>query len=316
MIALENFEPVPDRYRGAFLAIGNFDGVHLGHAHLIDRLRRLAHAVGAPAIALTFDPAPAAVLRPGQAPPPLTWTGRKVELLHAAGADAVGLFRTGPWLLGLTAREFFERVVLGQFGARGMVEGPTFGFGRDRGGDARILGDWCAEAGLAFEVASPTDRDGTIVSSTRIRSALAQGDVAQAAGLLGRPHRLQGVVVQGAQRGRQLGFPTANLDGIGVQIPLDGVYAGLARRQGPGADPTPVATAVHIGANVTFGASHRTVEAHLLDFAGDLYGQTLALDLLERIRTSQKFDGVPALVAQMHADIARTRTITAAALAR
>ncbi|MBX6316094.1 MAG: FAD synthetase family protein, partial [Isosphaeraceae bacterium] len=196
MITLDSFAPVPEPLRGAFLAVGNFDGVHRGHAHLIARLRARADAVGAPALALTFDPQPVALLRPEKAPVPLTWTERKVALLKQAGATEVGVFRTGRWLLNLTAREFFERVVLGQFAARGMVEGLTFGFGRDRGGDAQILATWCAEAGLEFEVAAPTEIDGQLVSSTRIRGLLAEGRVEAAARLLGRPHRLRGVVVR------------------------------------------------------------------------------------------------------------------------
>jgi riboflavin kinase/FMN adenylyltransferase len=307
--AIENFDPVPPPERGAFLAVGNFDGVHLGHAHLVGRLRALADAAGARAIALTFDPPPAAVLRPELAPPPLTWTARKAALLREAGAHEVGVFRTGRWLLGLTAREFFERVVLGQFGARGMVEGPTFGFGRDRGGDAAILAEWCAAAGLAFEVAEPTRVDGQLVSSTRIRRALAEGRVAEAAALLGRPHRLRGVVVRGAGRGAGLGFPTANLGEVAAQIPADGVYA--ARALPEGRPPCPAA--VHVGANATFGATSRSVEAHLLGFSGELYGRPIELDLLEFVRPSRRFDGVDDLLAQIRRDVERTRQVVAGA---
>jgi riboflavin kinase/FMN adenylyltransferase len=304
VIALESFEPVPEDYRGAFLAVGNFDGVHLGHAHLIGRLRALADAAGAKALALTFDPPPAVVLRPEKAPEPLTWTARKVALLEEAGAHEVGVFRTGRWLLGLTAREFFERVVLGQFGARGMVEGPTFGFGRDRGGDAALLGAWCAGAGLAFEIAEPTEQDGQIVSSTRIRRALSEGRVDEAANLLGRPHRLWGVVERGAGRGRGLGFPTANLGGIEVQIPADGVYAARAHLD---EGRSPQAAAVHIGPNATFGARARTVEAHLIDFDGDLYGRPVELDLLAFLRPTRKFSSVDDLLAQIRSDVAEAR---------
>src|SRR4051794_32376900 len=185
VITLDDFARVPQRVRGAFLAVGNFDGVHRGHGHLLARLRARADAVGAQAVALTFDPPPAAVLRPDSAPVPLAWPQRKVALLREAGATEVAVFRTGRWLLGLTAREFFDRVIRDQFGARGMVEGPTFGFGRDRGGDAQLLASWCAEAGLAFEVASPTEIDGQIVSSSRIRHCLSEGQVDEAARLLG-----------------------------------------------------------------------------------------------------------------------------------
>jgi riboflavin kinase/FMN adenylyltransferase len=313
VITLDSFAEVPERWRGAFLAVGNFDGVHCGHAHLVDRLRARAEAVGAPALALTFDPPPAAVLRPERAPVPLTWTARKAALLRQAGATEVGVFRTGPWLLGLTAREFFDRVVLGQFSARGMVEGPTFGFGRDRGGDARLLASWCAEAGLDFEIASPTELDGQIVSSSRIRRALAEGLADEAARLLGRPHRLRGEVVRGAGRGAGLGFPTANLAGLEVQVPADGVYAALARLDDGGAAHP---AALHIGPNATFGERARTVEVHLIDFSGDLYGRTLDVDLLKRLRPTLKFDGVEPLKAQMRADIAQARALALAEVGR
>jgi len=302
VITIENFEAIPRRLRGSCLAVGNFDGVHLGHANLISRLRARADALNAPALVLTFDPQPVAVLRPDKAPVPLTWTAHKVELLHQAGATDVGVFQTGPWLLGMTAREFFDRVVIGQFGAQGMVEGPTFGFGRDRGGDAALLGSWCDAAGLAFEVASPTEIDGRIVSSSRIRAALADGRVDAAALLLGRPHRVRGTVVTGAQRGRTLGFPTANLSGVDTQIPADGVYAGRAWHLGRAHS-----AAIHIGPNATFGELARTVEVHLLDFAGDLYGSSLEVDFLARLRGTVKFDGVEPLLAQIRADVAETR---------
>ena len=207
MFTLDTFAPVPPEFRGAFLAVGNFDGVHRGHARLIARLRARATAADAPAIALTFDPPPAALLRPDSAPRPLSWTKRKVELLKEAGAVDVGVFRTGPWLLGLTAREFFDRVVIGQFAARGMVEGPTFGFGRDRGGDAALLGMWCAGSDLDFEIVAPTELDGRLISSSRIRAALAEGLADEVADLLGRPYRLRGRVVRGAGRGTTIGFP-------------------------------------------------------------------------------------------------------------
>ena len=306
MITLDESTGVPDPYRGAFLAVGNFDGVHRGHARLIARLRANADAVGVPAVALTFDPHPVAVLRPNQAPAPLVWTERKVALLKDAGATEVGVFRTGPWLLGLTAREFFDRIIVGRFEAQGMVEGPNFAFGRDRGGDAALLADWCARSGLALEVVEPTDFDGEMVSSSRIRRLLAEGQVQVAARLLGRPYRLRGVVGHGAARGRGLGFPTANLDGIDTMIPDNGVYAALAFLDGQG-PPRP--TASHIGPNVTFGEQVRKVESHLIDFDGDLYGRTLELEFLSRLRATRKFDGLDDLLAQIKTDVEQARAV-------
>ena len=306
MITLESQTAPPAGLLGAYLTVGNFDGVHVGHARLIARLRAEADAAGVPAVALTFDPHPAALLRPDKAPVPLLWTARNAELLVNAGATEVGVFRTGPWLLGLTAREFFDRFVLGLFRASGMVEGPNFAFGRDRGGDARLLGSWCHEAGLGFSVVEPSVAGDALVSSSRVRAALADGRVAEARALLGRPHRIRGLVTHGAARGRGMGFPTANLDGVDTVIPADGVYAALAHIQGQGgAWPT----ALHVGPNVTFGEQARKVEAHLIDFDGDLYGRTVELDFLDLIRPSRKFAGFDDLMAQIRADVARARVI-------
>lgn len=304
MITIEDFAEIPARIRGAYLAVGNFDGVHHGHSHLIDRLRALADSRETPALAVTFDPPPVTLLRPESAPNALVWLGRKAVLLEEAGATEVAVFRTGPWLLGLSAREFFDRVIVGQFHARGMVEGPNFAFGRDRGGDAALLASWCAGAGLEFETAEPTLIEGELVSSSRIRRGLAEGQADLAARLLGRPHRIRGVVVHGSGRGTGLGVPTANLDAIDTLIPGDGVYAASAFLEGR-ADPVPAAC--HIGPNATFGVQTRTVEAHLIGFDGDIYGRTVELDFLRRLRPTRKFADLDDLLAQIHADIEQAR---------
>lgn len=307
MIRIDSLAALPPALRGAMVAIGNFDGVHRGHAHLIARLRSRAEAAGVPALAVTFDPHPVALLRPEAEHVPLTWTERTADLLLAAGATEVGVFRTGPWLLGLTAREFFDAIIREQFAARGLVEGPTFGFGRDRGGNVKSLAEWCAAAGLEFEVAPPLESAGGIVSSSRIRAALASGRVDDAAAWLGRPHRLRGCVIHGAGRGAELGFPTANLDGIDTQIPENGVYAAWAR---PNPQAAPCPAAVHIGPNATFGESGRSVEAHLLDFQGILYGQVLQIDLLKQLRPSRKFDHINTLLDQVRKDVEQVREVT------
>ena len=310
MITLETFDHVPASARGGFLAVGNFDGVHRGHAQLLARLHARAEAIGAPAIALTFDPHPVALLRPQAAPVPLVWTERKVALLKKAGATEVGVFKTGAWLLGLTARAFFDRVIVGQFAAAGMVEGPNFGFGRDRGGDSALLAAWCAEAGIQFEIASPTEAGGVIVSSSRIRSALAEGRVDEANAMLGRPHRIRGFVTHGAARGAGLGFPTANLDGIDTLIPLDGVYAAHVFIDGKG---RAIPAAVHIGPNATFGERIRKVEAHLIDVSVDLYDRTVELDFLARLRPTRRFEGLDDLLPQIQADVDQARRIASEA---
>jgi riboflavin kinase/FMN adenylyltransferase len=291
------------------VTIGNFDGVHRGHGRLIAELRRRADAAGVPALAVTFDPHPVALLRPDKAPVPLVWQEREYELLKAAGATEVAVFRTGPWLLELSAREFFERVILGQFAARGLVEGPNFFFGRDRRGDVETLRRWCAEAGLEFDVAEPMFEGGRLISSSRIRQAIVDGDVAEARLLLGRPHRIRGVVGRGAGRGAGIGVPTANLEGVDALIPGDGVYAATARVSGDASRPRPVAC--NIGPNPTFGEQAHKVEAHLIDFQGDLYGRTVELDFLERLRPTRAFAGLDDLLGQIRLDIDEARRIAA-----
>ncbi len=308
VIAIENVREFPARARGAFVTIGNFDGVHLGHQALLTRLRDRADAANAPALAITFDPHPATMLRPAEAPVPLVWPERELELLAQAGATEVGVFRTGPWLLDLSAREFFDRVIREQFGAVGLVEGPNFAFGHDRKGNIAILAEWCAEAGIAFEVVEGTQVDGQLVSSSRIRRELSAGSVEEAARLLTRPHRIRGVVARGAGRGAGLGFPTANLENVDTLIPADGVYAAVARIEGR--EPA-FPAACHIGPNATFGEQARTVEAHLLGFTGDIYGARVELDFLRRLRGTRRFDGLDELVRQVREDIEETRRVCA-----
>jgi len=293
------------------VTVGNFDGVHCGHQMLLGRLRARADAAGIPALAITFDPHPVALLRPQQAPVPLLWPEREIALLREAGATEVGVFRTGPWLLELSAREFFDRIIRQQLAARGIVEGPNFAFGHDRQGDVRILGAWCAEAGIDFEIVEPTLVEGRLISSSLIRLCLSEGRVHEAARFLGRPHRIRGTVTKGAGRGAGLGFPTVNLTGISTLVPAEGVYAGLAWIDGQGpAWPA----ACNIGPNPTFGEHARKVEAHLVGFAGDLYDRVVELDFLERLRATRKFSGLDELLGQIQADVDQTRSICAAAV--
>ena len=251
-------------------------------------------------MALTFDPHPVALLRPEQAPVPLVWPEREIALLHEAGATEVGVFKTGPWLLGLSARDFFEQVILGQLAARGMVEGPNFAFGHDREGNVSILAEWCVDAGIDFEVAEATRIDDELVSSSLIRRCLSEGRVEDAARFLGRHHRIRGLVGHGEGRGAGLGFPTANLFGIDVLIPADGVYAahGWIDGRGP-AWPA----ACNIGPNPTFGEQARKVEAHLIGFSDDLYDRSIELEFVQRLRSTRRFDSLEELREQLRLDI-------------
>jgi riboflavin kinase/FMN adenylyltransferase len=306
VITIENVRELPARARGTIVTIGNFDGVHRGHQRLLSRLRAKADAAGVTALAITFDPHPVALLRPDKAPVPLVWPEREIVLLEEAGATEVGVFRTGPWLLELSAREFFDQVICGQLAARGMVEGPNFAFGHDRLGNVAILGQWCAAAGIDFEVVEATFIGDQLVSSSLIRQSLAEGRVEEAARLLGRPHRIRGRVAHGARRGAGLGFPTVNLEEIDTLVPLEGVYAGLAWIEGR-APAWPAAC--NLGPNPTFGESARKVEAHLIGFSGDLYGKSVELDFLKRLRGTRKFSALDELLTQIRADVEETSRI-------
>lgn len=296
--------PPPEGCRGGAVAIGNFDGAHRGHAVLVAELARRAVAVAGPAIVLTFDPHPLTVLRPDVAPVPLTTPEDRSELLHRLGADHVVVLRTTPDLLALSATDFFTRIVRDGLAARAVVEGPNFGFGRNREGDINTLGELCRQAGVELHVVTPAGLDGGPVSSSRVRAALLAGEMAQAVALLGRPYALRGVVGTGARRGRAIGFPTANLEQTRTLVPGDGVYAAWADVPG-GRHPA----AVNVGPNPTFGEHGRKIEAHLVGYTGDLYGRELTLHFLERVRGLRRFDGAEALREQLSQDVARAREI-------
>ena len=293
--------PSPDRSGGA-VTVGNFDGVHLGHRSLVRAARRWADRLGGPCVVVTFDPPPSAVLDPAAAKPSLTTLSQRADLLRAAGADAVAVLPTDATLLNLGPEAFVADVLVGRFAARAVVEGANFRFGRDRAGDVaqlRVLGE---RYGLAVEAVPAVEVGGGPVSSSRVRTAVGAGDVALAADLLGRPHAVAGTVEAGAKRGRTLGFPTANVGGITTLLPRDGVYAVRATLDG-----RTVPAAANVGPAPTFGVAARTVEVHLLDFAGDLYGRPLEVAFVARLRDTRRFSGVEELKGQLAADVAAAR---------
>jgi riboflavin kinase/FMN adenylyltransferase len=299
-------ELTPD-VRGGAVTVGNFDGVHRGHAQIVERLRDLARRAGGPAVVFTFDPHPVRLLRPSSAPPPLTWTDRKAALLAELGVDALVSYPTDEALLNLTAREFFDRILRGALDARALVEGTNFCFGHDRAGTIDVLREFAGGAGVALEVVEPITLDGEVVSSSRVRKLIAAGRIDEARRLLTRPYRIRGVVRHGASRGAKIGFPTANLDGIDTLLPGPGVYAGYAVA---GATRRPAA--VNIGPNPTFGEQTLKIEAHLLDYHGNLYGSLMELDFLARLRDVRPFASLDELKAQLAQDVARTKEIAAA----
>ncbi len=306
MKLLRNLDDFPDELRGGAVTIGNFDGVHLGHARLIERLSKLADEIGGPAVVFTFDPHPAWILRPDAAPQPLIWNELKAEILAQLGADAVLIYPPDRAFLELDPGQFFQRIILGKLAAKAMLEGPNFFFGRNRAGTLDVLMNFCAGSRMRLEVADPIDVDGQVVSSSKIRALIIQGHMPEARQMLGRPYRIRGLVIRGAGRGARLGFPTANLAGVDTLLPPDGIYAGRAW-----VDQAAFPAAVSIGANPTFDESALKVEAFLLDFQGDIYNRTLQVDFFTRLRETKRFDSVTALIEQMASDVAASRAIAA-----
>jgi riboflavin kinase/FMN adenylyltransferase len=300
-------ELTPD-VRGGAVTVGNFDGVHRGHARIIERLCERAREAAGPAVVFTFDPHPVRLLRPESAPPPLTWTDRKAALLAELGVDVLVSYPTDEALLNLTARQFFDRILRGALDARALVEGTNFCFGHDRVGTIDVLREYAREAAIALEAVEPITLEGDVVSSSRVRKLIATGSIDEARRLLTRPYRIRGVVRHGASRGAKIGFATANLDGVDTLLPGPGVYAGFAVA---GATRRPAA--VNIGPNPTFGEQALKIEAHLIDFHGNLYGSLLELDFLARLRDVRPFASLDELKAQLTADVARTKEIAAAA---
>lgn len=303
-VLYRHLDDLPEGLRGGVVSIGNFDGVHLGHARIVGRLLEMARRHDVPAVILTFDPHPARLLRPQQAPAPLSWTEHKARLLDELGVDAVVAYPTDAALLGLGAEEFFERIVLGRLRARGMVEGQNFFFGHDRSGNIEVLAGFCRRSGIPLEVVEPVRIDGQVVSSSRVRTLITAGAVAEAARLLTRPYRIRGTVVHGQGRGNKLGYPTANVRGIDTLLPGDGIYSGRAWIDGRSC-----ASAMSLGGNPTFGESEQKVEAFLLDYQGDLYGRPIEIDFLARLRDIKRFDSADQLAGQIALDVQETRRI-------
>jgi len=298
---------VPPGHGPSVVTVGMFDGVHRGHRALLDRVAAEAAARGLPAGAVTFDRHPLEVLRPDARPPLLTTLDRKLDLLGAAGMDFVLVLAFTEELSQVTAEAFAGEVLLDGVGARAIVVGENFRFGHKAAGDPALLAELGRPRGVEV-VAVPLHADGgEAVSSTRIRAELARGDVRAAAASLGRAYAVEGVVVRGDGRGgRQLGIPTANLEvGGDLALPANGVYAGYLTEQ-RGA-PRPAATSV--GVNPQFHTTGVRVEAHVLDFDGDLLGAHVSLSFEHRLRDEAAFATVDDLVAQIHQDIRETRRL-------
>jgi riboflavin kinase/FMN adenylyltransferase len=294
--------------------IGVFDGVHRGHQQIIARARELAAERGVPTVLMTFTPHPSEVVRPGSHPPQLTTNTRKAELAAELGVDVVVFLPFTLEFSKLTPKEFIHQAVVAELHADAVVVGENFRFGHKAAGDVAMLAELGSRWGFDSEGVTLLTEAGRPISSTYIRSCVEAGDLAAAAHALGRPHRLDGVVVRGDQRGRDLGFPTANVRPAEfAAVPADGIYAGRVVRideWGNTLTGLPaLPAAISVGSNPTFDGRRRSVEAYVLDFDSDLYGQNLGVEFVHRLRGMVRFDTVEDLITQMTDDVTQTRQL-------
>ncbi|MFF7983611.1 bifunctional riboflavin kinase/FAD synthetase [Streptomyces sp. NPDC007901] len=306
-------EDIPEDWGRSVVTIGSYDGVHRGHQliirHAVDRAREL----GIPAVVVTFDPHPSEVVRPGSHPPLLAPHHTRAELMADLGVDAVLILPFTTEFSKLSAADFVVKVLVDKLHAKAVVEGPNFRFGHKAAGNVEFLIEQGKVYDFEVEVVDLFVRGeaggGEPFSSTLTRRLVAEGDLAGAREILGRPHRVEGVVVRGAQRGRELGFPTANVETLPhTAIPADGVYAGYLHAQGE-----IMPAAISVGTNPQFDGTERTVEAYAIDRVGlDLYGLHVAVDFLAYVRGQAKFDSLDALLEQMAEDVKRCRELVAA----
>lgn len=309
-------QATPAGWGRCVVTIGVFDGVHRGHRQIVGRAVERARTLGVPALVLTFDPHPSSVVRPGTHPPMLTSPRHKAELLEALGVDALCVLPFTVEFSRWTPEEFIHDVLVEPLHAAVVVIGENFRFGAKAAGTIGTLRELGGRWGFAADGVALLADSETTLSSTYVRSCVAAGDVVSAARALGREHRIEGVVVRGDRRGRTIGYPTANLAPLPHSaVPSDGVYAGRLVR---GNERLPAA--ISIGTNPTFDGTERRIEAYVLPPAAgapmpdlDLYGEHVGLDFTERLRGTERFDGVEPLLAQMRLDVERTRELSSRA---
>jgi riboflavin kinase/FMN adenylyltransferase len=302
MRIVRGLPPVPPDPPPSAVALGVFDGVHLGHRAILGTAVSAAAQARMRAVACTFDPHPLDVLQPGRAPLAITTLDERLELIAACGLGEAVVLPFTPELAAIEPEAFVKDVLLARLGAREIVVGYNHRFGRGARGDVALLRSLGERLGFRVHIAEPLMVAGVAVSSTEIRSALQRGDIDTAARLLGRPYTLIGTVAHGAGRGRTLGFPTANLAPARPVLVAAGVYACTAEVSG-----RKERAVVNVGVRPTFGETALAVEAYLLDFAGDIYGHTMTLTFVSRIREERRFSSVDALRAQIDADVAEAR---------
>lgn len=305
MDVIHDLERRHPRERPAVVTVGNFDGVHAGHQALVRRVIARARSLGGDAIALTFDPHPQAFLHPASAPVPLTSMPERIELLAAQGLDALAIVRFTAELANLEAESFLERYLQGLLGTAELYVGSNFGFGRGKRGNIELLNRMAPPLGFTTGVVDLVTDEGALISSTRIRKLLGEGDLATARAELTRPYQVYGTVVPGDGRGRSIGFPTANVLADKPCVLPHGVYAVTARLLG-----STFGGALNFGMRPTFQAAAPQMEVHLLDFEGpDLAGQPIRLQFHERLREERRFSGVEELKGQIGRDVERARSV-------
>ncbi len=310
----QGLDDVPEDWGSSVVTIGVFDGVHRGHQHIVSRAAESAADLGIPVVVVTFDPHPDEVIRPGSHPPMLCTIRRRAELLAGIGADAVCVLPFTYEFSQLGPDEFVHAVLVERLHTRRVVVGENFRFGHRAAGDVALLAEFGDKYDFSAEGVPLLMDNGVTISSSGIRARLAAGDVAGARLDLGRPHRVEGVVVRGQQRGRALGFPTANLEPPPhTVIPADGVYAGwLASLDEDGHEAERWPAAISVGTNPTFDGREQTVEAYALDRDDlDLYGVHMAVDFVARLRGMVRFESAAALAEQMRRDVDTARALLA-----
>jgi riboflavin kinase/FMN adenylyltransferase len=303
MERLSSGSAVPDHLRNGFVALGNFDGFHLGHQAVVGSAVRRARDAGKPAVVATFDPHPMRYFRPDSDWFRLTSLDQRAALFAEVGVDAMYVFQFDAALAALSAEAFVEQCLVGDLRVAGVATGEDFTFGKGRSGDIPLMRALAGRHGFVVDTIAPVQLDGETVSSTRIREALRSGDPRAAARLLTRPYTIEGVVQHGDKVGRTLGYPTANVDMANYLRPRFGIYAVRGRL----ADGRVLDGAANLGVRPTFDPPRELLEPYFFDFDDDLYGQTIAVELIDFIRPEAKFDSLDALKVQMAEDVAEAK---------
>jgi len=298
-------DATPSGWGRSVVTIGMYDGVHRGHQQIISAAVHRASELSLPSVLITFDPHPSEVVRPGSHPPILTSPARKATLVEDLGADALFVLPFTRDFSRLAPDEFVHLVLVERLHVAAVVVGENFRFGHKAAGDVALLRKLGRRFGFTAEGVELLADDDVELSSTYVRACVAAGDMDRACRALGRPHRIEGVVVRGDGRGKELGYPTANVEPPAhTAVPADGVYAGrLVRTAGP------LTAAISVGTNPTFSGEQRRVEAFVLDFDSDLYGEHVGVEFLHRLRPMLRFDTVDDLLAEMGRDVERTREL-------